>query len=101
MCKTNRDDAAEATRTATHNVHISDRKVKVFASEVEESTLKQARELARMPFVWPHVALMPDAHTGLGSSVGTVFGTKRGHSRRRGRGYWVRHDWRAHAVHQG
>ena len=49
MCKTNRDDAAEATRTATHNVHISDRKVKVFASEVEESTLKQARELARMP----------------------------------------------------
>ena len=77
MCKTNRDDAAEATRTATHNVHISDRKVKVFASEVEESTLKQARELARMPFVWPHVALMPDAHTGLGSSVGTVFGTKR------------------------
>ena len=77
MCKTNRDDAAEATRTVTHNVHISDRKVKVFASEVEESTLKQARELARMPFVWPHVALMPDAHTGLGSSVGTVFGTKR------------------------
>ena len=53
-----RDDAVEATRTATHNVHISDRKVKVFASEVEESTLKQARELARMPFVWPHVALM-------------------------------------------
>ena len=29
-----------------------------------------------MPFVDPHVALMPDAHYGLGSSVGTVFGTK-------------------------
>ena len=29
-----------------------------------------------MPFVAPHVALIPDAHYGLGSSVGTVFGTK-------------------------
>lgn len=31
--------------------------------------------IARFPFVYPHVALMPDAHYGLGSSVGTVFGT--------------------------
>ena len=46
-----------------------------FASELEESTLEQAQQLAKLPFIYPHVALMPDAHTGLGSSVGTVFGT--------------------------
>lgn len=28
-----------------------------------------------MPFVQPHVALMPDAHTGKGSAVGTVIPT--------------------------
>ncbi|HHX86021.1 MAG TPA: RtcB family protein [Actinomycetales bacterium] len=46
-----------------------------FASQIEENTLEQARATARLPFVYPHVALMPDAHYGLGSSVGTVFGT--------------------------
>lgn len=47
-----------------------------FASEVDENTLAQARATASMPFVYPHVALMPDAHFGMGSSVGTVFGTR-------------------------
>ncbi|WP_291313655.1 RtcB family protein [Corynebacterium sp. UBA2622] len=46
-----------------------------FASEVDENTLAQARATASMPFIYPHVALMPDAHFGMGSSVGTVFGT--------------------------
>lgn len=50
-------------------------KVINFASQVEQGTLDQAEKLASMPFVWPHVALMPDAHVGLGSAVGTVFGT--------------------------
>lgn len=50
-------------------------KVHIFASEIEESTVAQAQDTAKLPFVYPHVALMPDAHTGLGSSVGTVFGT--------------------------
>ncbi len=57
--------------------HLKAHKAQVvsFASELEESTLEQARQLAKLPFIYPHVALMPDAHTGLGSSVGTVFGT--------------------------
>lgn len=46
-----------------------------FATDVEQGTLDQAEKLAAMPFVFPHVALMPDAHVGLGSAVGTVFGT--------------------------
>lgn len=47
-----------------------------FASHLDDAALKQAEATATMPFIYPHVALMPDAHFGLGSSVGTVFGTK-------------------------
>ncbi|AVP71367.1 RtcB family protein [Prescottella equi] len=38
--------------------------------------MEQAEALARLPFVHPHVALMPDAHVGKGSSVGTVIPTR-------------------------
>ncbi|MDO4760525.1 MAG: RtcB family protein [Corynebacterium sp.] len=57
--------------------HLKPHKPQVisFVSLVEDSTLEQAQQLAALPFVHEHVALMPDAHTGLGSSVGTVFGT--------------------------
>jgi tRNA-splicing ligase RtcB (3'-phosphate/5'-hydroxy nucleic acid ligase) len=47
-----------------------------FASQVDQNTIEQAKQTARMPFVYPHVALMPDAHFGKGSSVGTVIPTK-------------------------
>lgn len=43
-----------------------------WASVLEDSTLEQARTSARMPFVFPHIALMPDAHLGLGATVGSV-----------------------------
>lgn len=46
-----------------------------FASEIDELTIEQAKETAAMPFVAPHIALMPDAHFGKGSSVGTVIPT--------------------------
>ncbi|AKK11787.1 RtcB family protein [Corynebacterium uterequi] len=49
--------------------------IEIFASELEDSVLEQARHTAALPFIYPHVALMPDAHFGKGSSVGTVFGT--------------------------
>ncbi len=49
--------------------------MKNFASQVDDQTLNQVQMITRLPFVYPHVALMPDAHFGLGSSVGTVFGT--------------------------
>ncbi len=46
-----------------------------FASQIEEGTLEQAKLTAQMPFVKPHVALMPDVHVGIGSSVGAVIPT--------------------------
>ncbi|EFV12896.1 hypothetical protein HMPREF9336_02233 [Segniliparus rugosus ATCC BAA-974] len=46
-----------------------------FASLIEDETVEQARQVASMPFIHGHVALMPDAHAGKGSSVGTVIPT--------------------------
>ncbi|NTW40050.1 MAG: RtcB family protein, partial [Cellulomonadaceae bacterium] len=36
-----------------------------WASILEPSTREQAVRTASMPFVYPHVALMPDAHLGI------------------------------------
>ncbi|GAB6925871.1 RtcB family protein [Rhodococcus erythropolis] len=47
-----------------------------WASQIDDNTLEQAAETASMPFAWPHVALMPDAHSGKGSAVGTVIPTR-------------------------
>lgn len=47
-----------------------------FASQIEHGTIDQAKQTASMPFVHPHVALMPDAHAGRGSAVGTVIPTE-------------------------
>jgi tRNA-splicing ligase RtcB (3'-phosphate/5'-hydroxy nucleic acid ligase) len=46
-----------------------------FASQIEADTLEQAKQTASLPFVYPHVALMPDAHVGKGAAVGTVIPT--------------------------
>lgn len=46
-----------------------------WASLLEENTLEQAKRTASMPFVFPHLALMPDAHLGRGATVGSVIPT--------------------------
>lgn len=46
-----------------------------FASILEAQTRDQAVLTAEMPFVFPHLALMPDAHLGKGATVGSVIPT--------------------------
>src|SRR3954469_25060321 len=46
-----------------------------WASILEDSTREQALRAAEMPFIHPHLALMPDAHLGLGATVGSVIPT--------------------------
>src|SRR6476660_5115938 len=46
-----------------------------WASILEDNTRAQAEQTAAMPFIHPHVALMPDAHLGLGATVGSVIPT--------------------------
>ena len=44
--------------------------------DLEEQALAQALRSSRLPFVEGHVALMPDAHFGLGATVGSVIPTR-------------------------
>ncbi len=53
---------------------LSDRLLS-WATLIDEKTLAQARTTATMPFIHPHVALMPDAHLGKGATVGSVIPT--------------------------
>src|SRR5687768_5062972 len=46
-----------------------------WASIIEPGTLAQAEATASLPFVYPHLALMPDAHLGKGATVGSVIPT--------------------------
>lgn len=41
----------------------------------EEEAKRQLRNVARLPFVYRHVAVMPDVHAGKGATIGTVVAT--------------------------
>ena len=46
-----------------------------WASLLEDQTREQAEKASRLPFIHPHIALMPDAHLGKGATVGSVIPT--------------------------
>ena len=50
-------------------------KLKNWASILDPQTRAQAELAATMPFIHPHIALMPDAHLGKGATVGSVLPT--------------------------
>jgi hypothetical protein len=43
---------------------------------VEDQARKQLDNMASMPFIHKHVAIMPDCHWGMGATVGSVIPTK-------------------------
>ncbi|HEY2225949.1 RtcB family protein [Actinomycetospora sp.] len=48
-----------------------------WASLLDPNAREQAERASTMPFVFPHIALMPDAHLGRGATVGSVIPTQR------------------------
>jgi tRNA-splicing ligase RtcB len=50
--------------------------IKIWASELEAQAEQQIKSVASLPFIHGHVAVMPDAHMGKGSTIGTVIATK-------------------------
>lgn len=48
-----------------------------WASILDEKTRDQAETTSGLPFIYPHLALMPDAHLGKGATVGSVIPTLR------------------------
>lgn len=60
-----------------HRINTSQRwPLKIWASLLEPQAEEQALNLAKLPFIHKHVALMPDAHAGKGSTIGSVIATK-------------------------
>jgi tRNA-splicing ligase RtcB len=51
--------------------------IKIWTDYVEEGALEQAKHLANLPFVFKHVALMPDVHQGYGMPIGGVVATRK------------------------
>lgn len=49
--------------------------VKIWTKDIEETALVQLSNLATLPFIHKHVAVMPDVHWGMGSTVGSVVPT--------------------------
>lgn len=44
---------------------------------VEDEAKKQLQNIAKLSVVWPHVAVMPDVHLGIGATVGSVIPTEK------------------------
>jgi tRNA-splicing ligase RtcB len=43
---------------------------------IEGKALEQLRNLASLPFIYKHIAAMPDTHWGMGATIGSVIATK-------------------------
>lgn len=55
----------------------SERKpIKMWLNEIEDGALEQAKNLANLPFIHSHVAIMPDSHQGYGMPIGGVIATE-------------------------
>ena len=50
--------------------------IKMWLDEPEEGAMKQAFNLANLPFAFSHICLMPDAHEGYGMPIGGVMAAK-------------------------
>lgn len=55
---------------------LIEKKLWNWASHLDENTAEQAARTARLDVVYDHIALMPDAHFGRGSTVGSVIPTE-------------------------
>ncbi|MDO9040876.1 MAG: RtcB family protein [Desulfocapsaceae bacterium] len=46
--------------------------IKLWLDDIESGAFEQAKNLANLPFLFQHVAIMPDAHLGYGMPIGGV-----------------------------
>ena len=50
--------------------------VKVWTKDIDLISIEQLRNVVSLPFVFHHVAAMPDVHAGMGATIGSVIATK-------------------------
>ncbi len=51
--------------------------IRLWTDDVDAGAVAQLRNVAELPFVHRHVAAMPDVHTGIGATIGSVIATQR------------------------
>lgn len=54
---------------------INNRPVKIWTNEVEDTAMEQITNLTSLPFLFHHLAIMPDVHAGMGMPIGGVLAT--------------------------
>lgn len=59
-----------------HVITTEARPIKLWLDDIEDAALDQAKNLANLPFVFKHIAIMPDAHPGYGMPIGGVMATE-------------------------
>lgn len=50
--------------------------IKLWLDDIEAGALRQAKNLANLPFAFHHVAIMPDCHQGYGMPIGGILATR-------------------------
>ena len=55
---------------------INNRPVKIWTDYVEENAMQQIENLTTLPFLFHHLAIMPDVHAGMGMPIGGVLACK-------------------------
>ena len=50
--------------------------VHIWTDDIQPAATQQLANVARMPFVHSHVAVMPDVHAGIGATIGSVIPTR-------------------------
>ena len=50
--------------------------VKIWTNKVEETAMRQIENLTTLPFLFHHLAIMPDVHAGMGMPIGGVLACK-------------------------
>ncbi|HEX5056784.1 MAG TPA: RtcB family protein [Gammaproteobacteria bacterium] len=58
------------------NFETGEAKAWIEGVQLEEEAIRQIRNCAGLPFIHRHIAIMPDAHMGFGSTVGSVIPTR-------------------------
>ncbi len=57
-------------------INTEKRPIILWLEDIDRDTLEQAKNLANLPFLHHHVAIMPDAHVGYGMPIGGVAATE-------------------------
>lgn len=48
-----------------------------WAKNIEPEAVEQINNIAKLPFIFKHVSIMPDVHYGIGATIGSVIATKK------------------------